>query len=216
MGKLTVTATAPESANYLSIVLVTGKGARGTSYWDNLVIDGKAQETPEDPEDPEDPTDPTDPEDPAEDAFEQLQNPGFEEPLNEGQIPHWTLIMGSNQPVLDDTAKYEGNYSIKIEDDSNSDVVGVISDYVKITKGMQVTAKAMVAGNSTGNAELYLRFFDENNQMISQANTVIAAPSEEWQEATVSAIAPENAVKAAVLLYSSKANREYTTLIKLN
>lgn len=134
-----------------------------------------------------------------------ITNPGFEE-VQEGKIPGWTQIFGTAGITVADEVKYSGNNSIKIVDNS-TDTVGTISDAVPVTAGHEYIASAMVYLENTGNAEIYLRFFDKDGKLAGNFNKSLASPIGQWQSISVSAVAPAGAVDAAILFYSSKNNK---------
>ncbi|WP_047983339.1 carbohydrate binding domain-containing protein [Ornithinibacillus californiensis] len=135
------------------------------------------------------------------------KNASFEDPLStEGMIPSWTQIFGSNGISLETELVYEGNQSLKLVDSSNSGNVGIISDQVSATAGKEYTASAKTWIESGSNAEIYLRFFDQDGKYITGVNRVKQGVSTTWEDITVSAIAPENTGYVAVLFYSGIGN----------
>ena len=204
--QLTVQGEAPADAAAASVVAVSGKGAKGTSYWDSFVLEAVPDE-PAEPGEPADPEEPEDPEEPASGIYDELQNAGFDLPSEDGSIPYWERAFGTQPIVLDSIHVYEGVYSLKLADQSKDEPLGLISKPVRVTPGNIVTVTAMVYGEGTGTAELYLRYFDASGNIIGNHNQPIPQPGNEWQKVTLSVQVPEDAVTGKVLLYSSKSNQ---------
>lgn len=186
--QLSVNDTAPENAVYASAVLVTGKNGKGTSYWDDVelfevVADGEQDLG----------------------TYDVLQNPGFELPASGSRIPEWKRVYPAGNSCLDGQIKYEGDYSLKL-DNTYGGEAGVLSNYINVTPGNTYTVSSMVYSDvyngAYGAAEIHIKFFDESNSILSQASQVLKLSVPEWRQVSVSAVAPDNAVKAAVMLYS--------------
>lgn len=186
--RISVKARPINGTQYASVVLVSPKTAKGTSYWDDILV---AEDL-----------------DPDLGTYGSLQNPNFELPLQDGKIPQWKQTAGKQGFVLDQQIKYEGNNSLKMAVASN-DAMGIISNYVTVTPGHTYTVTSKVYGSGTGNAEIHLLFFDQNNQEIQNGYGVLNQPQPNWSQIEVSQTAPANAVKAAVLLYSGSQGTYY-------
>lgn len=191
---LSVKAVAPPAATQASVVLVSGKTTKGVSYWDDVLLMERLPDY----------VNQTDPGTGS--VYPTLQNSGFELPLNGQDIPNWKRAFGTLPITLSADRYAEGSHSLVLADSSDADPLGVISDYIAATPGKVYSVIAMLSGDGSGNAELYLRFYDVNDTLLSNVNTVAANPPADWQTMTVKQAAPAGAVKAAVVLYSSKTN----------
>ncbi|WP_306009813.1 carbohydrate binding domain-containing protein [Bacillus sp. MMSF_3328] len=133
-----------------------------------------------------------------------LENAGFEEEQTDGTIPGWTQSFGTEGISVVNTEQASGAKSLEIKD-SGSGNYGLISDQVPVNPGWQYTASAKMKSTG-GSGEIYIRFFDSKGSYITGFNKAVNGPVDEWSEIKVSADAPANAVYAAVLFYSGKAN----------
>lgn len=133
-------------------------------------------------------------------------NPGFEEPLHEGEIPGWRQTFGTGNAHVaferTDAAKHEGNYSLRLQDSAADAPLGVESDKFPVSGGDAYAASAMFLVEEA-RLGIYLQFFDESGVRIAYSTGWVSATDGEWVKGEASAIAPEEAVSGSVLLYSS-------------
>jgi hypothetical protein len=129
-----------------------------------------------------------------------LQNPGFE-----AGSSNWTQTFGTTGATVTSALAYSGSKSLQLVDNSTTGAVGMESDKVSVTAGKTYKAKVQ-AYIQSGNAEIYLRYYDSNNQLVGSYNKPISGTVGQWNYLSVVGEAPAGAVKASVLLYSSKGN----------
>ncbi|WP_146250279.1 hypothetical protein [Paenibacillus flagellatus] len=104
-----------------------------------------------------------------------------------------------------DVRASEGTYSARLYDAKASRAFGLESDKLDVEAGTSYTAFADV-WVETGEAELVLNFYDGSGRLLDNAVTK-AVYQDGWQTAQVSRVAPDGAVRAAVMLYSDKGNK---------
>ncbi|MCC3357168.1 carbohydrate binding domain-containing protein [Bacillus sp. REN16] len=137
----------------------------------------------------------------------EIDNFDFEEPASEeGNIPEWTQIFGTDGILVDNTKSFSGENSLRLEDASSSGNVGIISKSVSASPGKEYRVSAKTLSETSGNAEIYLRFFDGNGKYITSYNEVKKGPTLTWEDITLTAVAPDNTAEVAVLFYSGKGN----------
>ena len=133
-----------------------------------------------------------------------VYNPGFELPVKAGSIPGWTQTFGLGGVNVESSIKYSGIYSVKLNDTNPSDSLGIESDKIFITSEETYKASAMVY-IETNSAEIYLRFWDANDNYLGCSHQQVASPLNQWTPISVTGTAPSGAAKASILLYSSVA-----------
>lgn len=135
-----------------------------------------------------------------------LPNAGFEQPLHNGDIPSWQRIFNSSDPSasygLSDTVAYEGLHSLRLDDGSVTASVAIESDPFPVSAGLAYKAAAMMRVERDRLA-IYLRFFDAAGVKIADAQSWYSGSGNNWFTASVSGIAPEQAITGTVLFYSS-------------
>ncbi|WP_158301992.1 FIMAH domain-containing protein [Paenibacillus mesophilus] len=135
-----------------------------------------------------------------------VSNAGFEQAVQNGEIPGWQRIFNSNDPSatygISDTVAYEGQRSLRLDDMSGSASVAIESDRFPVVGGLAYTAKAMLKVDRDRLA-IYIRFFDAAGTKITDAQSWYGVSNGEWFAGIVSGIAPEQAVTGTVLFYSS-------------
>lgn len=134
-----------------------------------------------------------------------IQNPGFEDPSQNGAIPGWTQNFGASGIKTVATEFFSGVKSLEINDTSKNDNLGIISNPVPVTPGTEYTASAKIKTGTSGAGEIYIRFFDQKGVYITGFNKSLAGATT-WTDIEVTAVAPETAASAAILFYSGKAN----------
>ncbi|SDM38911.1 Carbohydrate binding domain-containing protein [Psychrobacillus sp. OK028] len=134
-----------------------------------------------------------------------IQNPGFEDPSDNGVIPGWTQNFGTTGITTVESEFYSGKKSLEIIDTNKTDNPGLISNKVPVTPGKEYTASAKIKTGSTGAGEIYIRFFDQKDAYITGFNKSITGATT-WSDISITAIAPANAASAAILFYSGKGN----------
>jgi hypothetical protein len=129
-----------------------------------------------------------------------LENPGFEEPVQDGVIPGWTQTFGTTGFTVDETVAFSGSNSLKLEDDSDTGSIGIQSNKVAITGGKTYKASAKLK-LLEGEVFIYMYYYDRDGNQIAAARQTAYSPNE-WVSLTVVSTAPVEAAQAAVLFYS--------------
>ncbi|CAG7639778.1 heparin/heparin-sulfate lyase HepB [Paenibacillus allorhizosphaerae] len=129
-----------------------------------------------------------------------LANGGFESGLT-----GWSAVFGSAaQMIASSEAAYTGSKSLKIVDNSATASFGMESDKFPASAGKQYTGEVKMRVDS-GAGAIYIRFYDSANKLLDSKSASTGVTSGQWRNVTVTAIAPEGTVKAAILLYSAQA-----------
>ncbi|CAM3742071.1 carbohydrate binding domain-containing protein [Marinicrinis lubricantis] len=138
-----------------------------------------------------------------------LDNPGFEEPVTESQIPGWSWGYTSIDPapnyfeVTSDRA-YEGSHSLRLVDVETTKSNLVQSIPIAVNPGEQYTAAAQVY-LETGRLQFLVQFYDESGNYLSAqtASQQVTSGHGTWQEVVMPLTIPEGAATARVGLYCS-------------
>jgi streptogramin lyase len=130
-----------------------------------------------------------------------LVNPGFEQPDLQG----WRACIGDPANIQQVAgAGVDGSTALRLVDPARDTAVGACSDAFAVEAGTRYTVTAQTRAEATGNQiMLYFRWLDANGAQISQNDSGGLDVSQVWTRNGFSATAPEGAVKAYVLLYSS-------------
>lgn len=146
----------------------------------------------------------------ADNAVIAIGNAGFEQTGSGGEIPGWRQTYGSGVAEVTyevtDAAKYDGLYSLRLDDASVSSALGVESDKFSIAAGVAYSASAMVQVERE-KLSIYLQFFNAEGARIANAAAAVDPTGGAWVKGGVSAIAPPGAVTASVLLYSASTTK---------
>ncbi|WP_010274221.1 FIMAH domain-containing protein [Paenibacillus senegalensis] len=157
-----------------------------------------------------------------------LLNAGFEDPLDQGEIPGWnfTSPLSRNAFTISDSVYKEGFTSLKLLDLSASSY-GLESDYIPVSpndiytvsvetylepfteEDLQVMAANGVSAplQEVNRPGLYVRFYDENHVRIDQRSTDFTSPLEEWGTMSIEHYqAPANARYATILFWGFTSN----------
>lgn len=178
---LSAEGTAPANAMFATVVLVSGKSAKGTSYADDISF---TRTIP-------------------------VVNAGFEDSAESGGIPGWTLLLGSGNAggiFKDNSVVRSGLSSLRLED---RDAVSFAAESTKVEvtpdAKQTVTASVYIASASV---QLQIRYYDEANKLtgtiaVNDPNYT-SQPVGQWQQLTVKATAPSAARTASIVLASPK------------
>lgn len=133
-----------------------------------------------------------------------LSNPGFDALYyenNGGQTPiYWEKQYGADSQMQTAMGQLDGGYRSLLLQDTGSGSVGLSSESVTVTPGFNYTAGVNVKCiNNPSTGAVYLRFFNDSDSIIQ--STAATSHSSAWTNLTITAMAPENAVKAEVLCY---------------
>ncbi|MET3695964.1 hypothetical protein SAMN05877753_102504 [Bacillus oleivorans] len=140
-----------------------------------------------------------------------IDNAGFEESVENGEIPDWSSLFGEFSAnvsyQISNERSFSGNHSLKVVDTSQSETVFAQSDFIPITAGIEYTASAKLFSDD-GSVSFFLRYFDENGiQVGSDVDGVniihIRGGHKEWQTVHATVTAPEGAKYARIFLGAS-------------
>ncbi|WP_062104452.1 hypothetical protein [Bacillus niameyensis] len=129
-----------------------------------------------------------------------IDNPGFEEPIGDENIPGWKQSFGVGKLEVVDTRSFTGDYSLYIADNDEKSY-GLETDYIEIDEGASYTAEAMTYVES-GKPSIYLRFYNKDHVRLDQ-KVASGGSVGEWSKLTISATAPTGTAYATIILYST-------------
>ena len=176
--KVSVTVTVPTTA--ISAVVVVGTTAAGTSYFDCMFLEAVAVT--------------------VSGQTAAIQNGGFEGRSDSTGLPEgWTnYTIGTNKNREVSTEKaYEGSKSLKLY----NALTFVGSSMINVIPGETYVAsvQTLKTAGENGLRLVYLNFYDANgNKIITYSSKTAQGELNKWEELSVSALAPANAVKAAI------------------
>ncbi|WP_243298494.1 carbohydrate binding domain-containing protein [Bacillus litorisediminis] len=140
-----------------------------------------------------------------------IVNGGFEESVENGEIPGWSSLFGefsANVSFQTSTERsFSGHYSLKVADTSQSETVFAQSDLIPVTAGTEYTASAKLFLDD-GSVSFFLRYYDDSgNQVGSDADGVniihIRGGHKQWQTVQATVPAPEGAKYARIFVGAS-------------
>lgn len=137
-------------------------------------------------------------------SFISTNNPGFEYNDIEGNITGWTrLTLENYQSVVSGNDRiYMGRSSYLLMDPFSSDSASVRSEsIVNISPGQEYMAKVMMYLES-GIAGVRLEFWNGSNLLVVKDK--LSSAQGYWQSLNITAIAPEGADRATILLFTPK------------
>lgn len=190
---LSLDATAPEDAAEASVVLVTAKGGKGTSYWDDIRLYNVAQTEPE-PEPEPSPEPSTEPEPSPEPSPEpevpqyHIANAGFELQDTEGVIPNWTIKSGT--PVVSNERAVVGDNSLKahLVKDQGQAAINMESDLIDVEANKSYNFSAQVYLELGSIQGFYIYVYDKDGNLVKgedgrdfHSYIAVTTPQEEWQ-----------------------------------
>lgn len=130
-----------------------------------------------------------------------LLNGGFEE-IASGRPKDWTYISGTVESSAEQVRS--GSSSVKLVDSSASASTGLRSAKMPVTAGQTYNASVFTY-NTQGVSELYLEFWDANNN-YTKIFTGMNSTTNQWSQIQVSGVAPEGTIYASLRLYQHVAN----------
>lgn len=134
-----------------------------------------------------------------------VANASFELVSSDGSVPGWTLL-GSASPdtsfEVTDTVAYEGNRSLTLADDSDTNSIGLESDPFEVEPGKAYRAQAMmnVERDQLG---IYLRYYDSAGNRLTNVSGWRQTTGGAWAATSVKATAPNGATTGTVVVYSA-------------
>lgn len=132
-----------------------------------------------------------------------LVNPSFEDGKK-----GWTDDKGSSQVVAE--AAHSGEKGLRIHDEDAENYVRVISGAVPVIPGQRYQLHFFARQVSGHGVNAILWFLDDEDNLIqaTDGTRLLAGPPEndntEWQEFTITGVAPKNAVTAQVYVQSNR------------
>lgn len=142
-----------------------------------------------------------------------LQNPGFENGLNDWDVPFKPAFVETNPSIV-----YAGNYAagLLIDYTIGQDYYGRISQDVAVVARKVVTAKVwaktVINPASNAKARLYIVFFDAIGNFITMHGSLQQlGGNTDWTQLAVSATAPTNTARVQVRceLYASESDSTF-------
>lgn len=139
-----------------------------------------------------------------------IPNSSLEDNLN--VIPGWTpwgdpWLASSYQ--IDGSVKFEGEYSLKIVDNSTEENIFLISDPIPLVPDSKSHKASVRMLLPNGSATLMMRYYDADGKQVGQdidgVNIIhVRTTSDEWREIEAIVPVPEGAVSAKIWLGMSK------------
>lgn len=135
-----------------------------------------------------------------------LQNPSFELPGSEHEVPGWTTAQHGGEPsyemTIDETSATEGAKSFRMTQIKPQfyglldQRVDVASDLVNRT--FQLSAQAKSSNVGLNGWALLLYFYDATGYLLAEHHSTPLLGTTEWQRVSVSANVPANTTKVAI------------------
>lgn len=136
-------------------------------------------------------------------AGSTILNGGFEDVAN-GKAAGWNAYEAASNFELVGEPVRTGSFSMKLADSDPGKGNGVRSEPVAVTPGESYSA-SVFGCNDSGTSELYLEFWNSSNQRIAVQRTSVPQQGQ-WHKVEITAAAPQQAVRATLLLYQSVGN----------
>ncbi|GIP33313.1 heparinase II/III family protein [Paenibacillus sp. J2TS4] len=175
--QVSLVAEAPSNSAYATLLLYQHQNNVGTAYFDDAAFVPYEAQYP--------------------------VNGDFEEAVD-GKPANWKPLDNASAYSVVTEPVYSGQYSVKLEDPSDTVGPGLRSEPIPVTPDNRYKASVQ-SYNESGVSQLYLEFWDSSNQRI---DVKIASNNElgRWKPIMIEAYAPEGAVYATLLLYQHKTN----------
>lgn len=177
----------PEGATKVELRFNSGHPSVTEAYFDDVTIESSSIEEP-----------------PSEDINMEVENPGFEEEVIDGNIPGWiSEFEGPGVQISTERAR-SGVQSLHLHDATDQAGVSVLSDKIAVDAGASylMTVYSNVV-RQTHNVVTEVRYFDENNNRIAEHRELNGnLPTNEWVDLKVFSVVPENASYARLAFYS--------------
>lgn len=124
-----------------------------------------------------------------------VQNPGFEEYAV--SPAGWTPLSDTGVCTVSTDAAADGTRSLYVESSADG-TAGFVSGLIGVSPGVTYDARAQVRPVQ-GASGLVLQFLDADGTVLAEQATAATDAFGEWQNVTVSLVAPESAVSARLL-----------------
>ncbi|MPV36461.1 carbohydrate binding domain-containing protein [Georgenia subflava] len=140
----------------------------------------------------------------ADAAGNLLGNASFEEVGPEGLPTGWSPLWASSAAAFssDDTDASDGERSLRVLDDSAEAGVGLRPEAVAVTAG-ETYEFSLDLNFASGTLQPTVYFLDASGNRIAQPSSAVSPAPGGWVTETVEVTAPEGAVLAEPLIYSS-------------
>lgn len=171
---------APSGTAYATLLLYSSIPNTGTAYFDDAQLVSVALDSG------------------------AIGNGGFESVVN-GMPEWWTPITAGSYYASVGTVVYEGAYAVRLTDPSTTLGIGLRSSKMDVEAGKTYTATVRLF-NEQGSGAYYLEYWNAANQRIAVHSITGSGVLGQWIELKAEGKAPDEAVAATVLLYSSVAN----------
>lgn len=126
-----------------------------------------------------------------------LPNGSFEDDTEDGGIPGWNVGLNSADYEISAERAYDGAKSLKLTDVSTDDAVIVTSEKIPVIPFQEYTAQLMVYLEE-GRTLATFHFYNEDGEKLEDNAIYIDKNHGEWQEVTLSTMAPQDAAYAEV------------------
>ncbi|HCA47348.1 MAG TPA: hypothetical protein DEP45_08285, partial [Armatimonadetes bacterium] len=123
-----------------------------------------------------------------------------------GALPEgWSVEFGREEDVAVTGAEaYEGDRSLHLVDSSQTASTGLRSPRMQVEPGSAYWVRAWWLGDAGNNASVYIEYWDATGtRMQEHVRSYGVSGTGRWSRLLTSSVAPEGAVAATVLLYSS-------------
>jgi hypothetical protein len=173
--KIKVSGTAPANTAYITVLVYSSVGNIGTSYFDCINLS-------------------------------ELPNSSFEV-VESGFAKYWNKTHNVSSVTLNTSSSYSfsGSNSIKIDDNSSNSGAGLRSSRFYDVSNYDMYCAEVMCKALSGEARLYIEFWDEDDERISDCYSEIKQSSN-WQKISVSAIAPIQTKYITIMFYSTISN----------
>lgn len=133
-----------------------------------------------------------------------LGNPSFEEVDSEGGPAGWSPLWSSSAGAfhIDDSDASHGDQSLRILDDSTEQGVGMRPEAVPVDGGESYVF-SLDLNFASGTLHPTVYFFDADGNRIAQPSTTLSPEPGDWVTQSFTVVAPDDAVAAEPLIYSS-------------
>ncbi|TMV52821.1 hypothetical protein FE783_01075 [Paenibacillus mesophilus] len=118
-----------------------------------------------------------------------LANRGFEQPLGPAGIPGWTPYIGT-EASLSSAIRFEGNYSLRIQDTWSDKGGGVYSDKIPALPG-EIFRATVNVNVVTGGGQLYLEYLDAAGARIGRDGMYTPVTNGAWYTLQTDGTTPE-------------------------
>lgn len=188
--ELNVPFTVPAGAAFIKLAFNSGGVSLTEAYFDDVSVESSAPVTP-----------------PVEEISKELVNPGFEMDLVNGNIPDWSLAVGTEGLLELSTAPVKsGIKSLHFKDSDATKGLRIQSGKFAVIPGRSYTAKAFVnVVNQTHNIVYEIYYYDNQDKQVGFKQELfgaLALGNNQWTQMRVSTQAPTNAAYARVAFYS--------------